>query len=1490
MARQEGVFMKTKKSFLAAALMFLCGVTQGVAGVLEFDDWTSDNKGEGGSTSTKTYSFTVSAGATLSFDWSVSSESNCDKLTVVLDETTFLVDGASGVQSGSYSGEVAMGAHTLVVTYTKDGSVDQGEDQAKLFNVKVDAPDMAEIDGVSYMSTSNNTVVVVSIADTTDVIIPDTIVVDEVKYLVNEISATAFSACPNVTTVTIPNSVIEVKANTFENCKNLTNVLLPNTLTTIGDAAFKGCESMTSITIPNSVTTIGNNAFESCKKLAVVTLSNTLATIGNAAFKGCGSLREITIPNSVTTIGTYAFESCGTLGTATLSTALTSIGEGAFKNCISLASITDVPNTVTSISHSTFEGCAALAAINLPNALTFIGEAAFKGCTNLAAVTIPSTVTSIGGSAFQGCASLSTIALPNGVTSIGSRTFSECTNLTSIDIPQTMTSIGEYAFYNCENMQSMTIPKSVSWMGDYAFQGCGGEHYLNCNTYNGWGSGPYYNSKVTKVTIGEGVEVIGCRAFYYSTLLNEVILPSTVTSIEPAAFYATNLSTIELPAGIQSVYDNALPSSMSKMTCNAITPPTLLSESGSMTSLGNISIIYVPQGCGAAYKSVNPWASKVIIDGLGVTVEVDVTPGMMGEEILKKTNYLSDVNFLTLRGAINDEDIANLKYSMPNLLTIDMSGLDMKAIPSEMFKDRKALLSVILPNNVETIGYSAFFNCINLESMVFPEGLKTINGYEDYWNDYQGVFQNCTSLKSVSFPSTLETIGGHAFYYCTALKEVKFKSGLKTIGYRAFAGCGRLAFIEFSEGLTSINEFAFRSCSALKNLVFPKSLKSIAGGSFSECNSLETVVFQEGTTHIGYRYEIMYSADGRSEGYYSESHDTYEYGAFSFCSSLKQITLPQGLERIGKYTFSNCGNLTKIDIPEGVTYIGEYAFSSCNKLTQANLPSTLQSCNTTPFSGCSQLSDVTCLALLPPSLSSGLLSLDDMGLALKRTLYVPEWTLSRYKLTSGWAAFAEILPIANLYPSSINVDNDAVLALPTVGLPTNYAPDMSISASLNLRGTGTFTLDEFTLNSYYSQLLNEEATMTANKVNVKMSLSSYNYDSYNRGWYFLSFPFDVKLSDVTTNCEWVVRQYDGKARANNKLDNTWVTVPQTGTLNAGQGYIWACTGGSFTLPAVDNANKNLIFATTQRDIPLQEYAAELVSNSSWNLVGNPFPCYYNTNEMDYTAPITVWENNTYAAYSPVDDSYVLRPFEAFFVQCPAGVKSIGFKPEGRQLQSTSTTPATAPSRMQAKAERQVINLVLSNAISADRTRIVINNDAKMDYELTCDAAKFMSDDTNVPQIFSVSNGEIFAINERPMGNGIVKLGTHFGMAGTYTIAMQSASNMMVVLVDHKTGIEIDLTAGDYTFSAEAGDSDRFEVRMFADEETTAIDAVAADTKVVAISNAIVVTTSTDADVELYNAAGSLMAVGKGKSMTFDAAQGMYIVKVNGVSHKVAVVK
>ena len=328
-------------------------------------------------------------------------------------------------------------------------------------------------------------------------------------------------------------------------------------------------------------------------------------------------------------------------------------------------------------------------------------------------------------------------------------------------------------------------------------------------------------------------------------------------------------------------------------------------------------------------------------------------------------------------------------------------------------------------------------------------------------------------------------------------------------------------------------------------------------------------------------------------------------------------------------------------------------------------------------------------------------------------------------------------------------------------------------------------------------------------------------------WYFISLPFDLDVSRTALDAngaQYAIRYYDGEGRAANGNSGNWKNVDRTGIIPAGTGFIYQTNVTTWThFLAADTENKYGTLRTTEFNKTLEVNASDNASNKGWNLVGNPYQCFYNNHSLNFTAPITVWNGSTYVAYSLTDDDYAIRPNEAFFVQCPnEEYNTIGFPIQGRQLTSViDNQNAGARALASAGQARQVVNLSISNGESEDQTRVVLNEEASEAYEMMCDASKFMSMDNSVPQIYTLDNaGTMYAINERPIKEGSVDLGVYAGQTGDYTISVTRCDAGQVFITDNQTGKTSEITNSAYAFSAKAGaDNSRFTLSFVPDDVT-----------------------------------------------------------------------
>ena len=217
---------------------------------------------------------------------------------------------------------------------------------------------------------------------------------------------------------------------------------------------------------------------------------------------------------------------------------------------------------------------------------------------------------------------------------------------------------------------------------------------------------------------------------------------------------------------------------------------------------------------------------------------------------------------------------------------------------------------------VKNIYEDVFSDCEKLSSVEIP---NTVTNILDY------AFYGCSGLKSVILGKSVESIGDRAFYNCTNLESIEFYNSLKTIGWMSFYGCEKLKTIELPNTVISIDANSFGKCSSLKLVTIPNSVTSIGYNAFSGCTSLPII------DNIRYAGNYIVEVIDKTLSSYNIKEGTKWVGshAFSGCTNLTSITIPDSVTSIGDYAFSNCSSLNSIEISNSITSIGYKAFSGC---------------------------------------------------------------------------------------------------------------------------------------------------------------------------------------------------------------------------------------------------------------------------------------------------------------------------------------------------------------------------------------------------------------------------------------------------------------------------------------------------------------------------------------------------------------------------------
>ena len=1174
---------------------------------------------------------------------------------------------------------------------------------------------------------------------------------------------------------------------------------------------------------------------------AVTVIPQGVEEIADNAFNRCTGLKEIEIPSSVKRIGYGAFSGCGGLNDFEIPTSVNEISSNAFAGCSSLTKIT-VPGNVTVLQRGAFEYCTGLRDVVL-NAGIVVDDA-FRDCRNLEKLTIGKDVTTMGYNCFTGCSSLANITVDpeNGV--YDSRNNSNSIIETATDklrlatrnsvIPETVTAIGSNAYAACADMD-LTVPASVVTIDNYAFQ--------SLNRL-------YFESEVPATISGN---IFGWGAIYVPSAAYEAYCNADVWRD-----YVEQIVTPELA----NVCVNSKSSDGVSGVFNAFEDSRLIRRVVNLKVTGCINSYDI-----ILFRDKMPYLSE--LDLSEATVIASSKPFYQtyctGNNSLG-SNAFYDLDRLVSVKLPKDLSVLGNKafQSCGKLVSVDASATAELNIGNRAFMGCSNLKEFVSPARISEIGDSAFFSCTQLETVEMKEisgsigkfafteceklsiadlgniggdirtnafcnsNIKKLNiGYVG-GNIYDKAFDK-SLVETVRIEAMDGNLENRAFEGCVSLKSVEFGRGPARIGSKVFfesdslvsfiAGDGTLevaddafgAFYTIWNGAVKIENETYRT--KLEKVVLPASVQKIGEKAFRACSSLSDFTMPESVTSIG-KNAFMYCYSLPSVNLPAGLTEIPEY-AFYACG-FKDITFSENLTTIGKSAFGSC-RINSLKLPPRLKTISEGAFQYCSSLTELHIPSSVEYIGSYAFSSCNQLNDIYTYTVEPTIITETTFS----TFASAR-LYIPETSFQYYYWDIGWSRFNEdrYQKFSEVY-DYFYLNNDYVLDENTGYIEGTPDADMHPGSGLIVSGDdngsegpkqnlGNVNLEDDGEGN--SAAIIGDQNLHIDNLHVRINVKGGR-------WYFFAFPWDVPLDKISMDngSDYVFRYYDGEERAQ-KGNGGWKDVKEK-HLKAARGYIFQSSGNDVLVLSIEDVK----FKKEDKYNELVTHVSENLNDASWNLMGNPYLSYYDLADMDYTAPVTVWDGEKYVAIRPGDDDYQFTPYEAFFVQKPEGEESVTFSADGQMTKTQAETDklqkAAARRVRGIDPQRLLVNMVLSNDITEDRTRVVFNERTTHNYETACDAAKFET--AGIPQLYTIDNeGVRYAINERPVGNGVVLIGYTAPAPGYYTIDAPRMDTK-VYLYDAQTGEKHHFDEdGEYSFYSEAGTFERrFSLGVRGDDTT-----------------------------------------------------------------------
>ncbi len=659
--------------------------------------------------------------------------------------------------------------------------------------------------------------------------------------------------------------------------------------------------------------------------------------------------------------------------------------------------------------------------------VTEIDGLTFRECTDVTTITIPKSITTIGYSAFSetsltqtnytgDIASWCTIDMDSNPIYYSKNLYINNVEVTSLIIPDGVTKINRSAFAHCLSIISVSMPNSVIEIGTDAFAHCTNLKSVTLSNSLKSFSCFEYCTSLQEITLYDGVEEVG--GFRGCTSLTSVTLPNTVKVIKERAFNeCTALSTINTPTHLTTIGDWAF------YECDNLRTFTI---PNSVTTIGEHAFASCDRLSMEGYdnaeylgNSENPYHALISANSRTKSCTIHENTKVIAGSAFS----YSEISSIIIPD--NVISIGNSAFESIDELSSITWGANLTEIGEFAFAWCDGLVEITIPNSVKSIGNSAFYQCHNLRTAILGSGLSILNF---------GLFSNCDSLTTVVLNEGITTLKSDVFAWCSNLTNISIPNSMISIDDQAFSGCSKLQYNKYDHAKylgNSTNPYhVLMACdtTTITSCTIHNNTKLLQQDAFEDCTQLSSIIIPEGVVSID--YGVFSGCTQLKEVVIPNSVTMLGGGVFSSCTSLTYVKLPDHLTTIPVSLFSVCSRLETIDIPKNVTKIEDTAFSRCYSLTSITIPKKITEIGYGAFNSCYSLQDITCLAKIPPTIEY-VEDEDEMyygvfyGVNRSIPLYVPESSISAYSTAYDWCEFTNILPAPEdaTSISSITVDD-----------------------------------------------------------------------------------------------------------------------------------------------------------------------------------------------------------------------------------------------------------------------------------------------------------------------------------------------------------------------------------------------------------------------------------------------------------------------------------